>query len=28
MGFHDFAGSAAIHLTGGTSCIWGAKILG
>jgi hypothetical protein len=28
MGFHDFAGSASIHLVGGTSGFWGAKILG
>ncbi len=28
MGFHDFAGSAAIHTVGGTCAIIGAKILG
>ena len=28
MGFHDFAGSCAIHMTGGICAIIGAKILG
>lgn len=28
MGFHDFAGSCAIHMTGGLSALIGAKILG
>lgn len=28
MGFHDFAGSAAIHTVGGLSALIGAKILG
>jgi Amt family ammonium transporter len=28
MGFHDFAGSCAIHMVGGTSALIGAKILG
>ena len=28
MGFHDFAGSCAIHLVGGISALIGAKILG
>ncbi len=28
MGFHDFAGSCAIHMVGGISAIIGAKILG
>ncbi len=28
MGFHDFAGSTAIHLVGGISALCGAKILG
>ncbi len=28
MGFHDFAGSCAIHMVGGVSALSGAKILG
>ncbi len=28
MGFHDFAGSCAIHMVGGISALMGAKILG
>ncbi len=28
IGFHDFAGSCAIHMTGGISALIGAKILG
>lgn len=28
MGFHDFAGSCAIHMVGGVSALAGAKILG
>ena len=28
MGFHDFAGSAAIHMVGGISALIGAKLLG
>ncbi|MDE7252699.1 MAG: ammonium transporter [Acetatifactor sp.] len=28
MGFHDFAGSACIHMVGGVSALIGAKILG
>ena len=28
MGFHDFAGSVAIHMVGGISALIGAKILG
>ncbi len=28
MGFHDFAGSAAIHMVGGLSALIGAKMLG
>ena len=28
MGFHDFAGSCAIHMVGGVSALIGAKILG
>lgn len=28
MGFHDFAGSCAIHMVGGTCALIGAKILG
>ena len=28
LGFHDFAGSCAIHMVGGTSALIGAKILG
>ncbi len=28
LGFHDFAGSCAIHMTGGISALIGAKILG
>ena len=28
LGFHDFSGSGMIHLVGGTSCFWGARILG
>ncbi len=28
LGFHDFAGSCAIHTVGGVSALIGAKILG
>ena len=28
LGFHDFAGSCAIHMVGGISALIGAKILG
>ncbi len=28
LGFHDFAGSCAIHMVGGTSALIGAKLLG
>ena len=28
FGFHDFAGSCAIHMVGGISALIGAKILG
>ena len=28
MGFHDFAGSCAIHMVGGLSALIGAKFLG